>query len=321
MIRVRQARADDHEAVAAFTEDTWPDREASDYIPRVFPEWVDADGPGQRTFVAEADGEQAQAVVGICQAVMLSPYEAWVQGMRVHPDYRGRGVTRALNDAAFAWAQDRGATVARNMVFSWNLAGLGAARAVGFEPGVEFRWLYPDPDPDARPETAAARDLQVTANADAAWPFWQRSEARDALDGLALDLDESWALAELTRDRLHRVAEDTALLVVQDGGAAASDADGPTTGGTRGLAYRVRDYEREADGERTRWAEYGVGAWADLPAARALLAAIRRDAAAVGADMTRLLVPERSRPVSDAARIGVEIEENPDFVLEADLSG
>jgi GNAT superfamily N-acetyltransferase len=341
-MHVRQARADDHEAVVAFTEDTWPDHEATDYIPRVFPEWVESDGPDQRTFVAVPDGAGSDgtdsdgepSVVGLCQAVMLSPAEGWLQGMRVHPDYRGRGVTRALNDAAFAWTRERGATVARNMVFSWNVAGLGAARAVGFEPGVEFRWLYPEPDADARPESDAARALRAVDDADAGWHCWQRSRARDALDGLALDLEEGWALAKLTRDRLHRVADDERLFVVQGevsgagGGSTASDgsatdddsrAGDATAGGTRGLAFRVRDYERDA-GKQRHWAEYGVGAWADLPTARALLAAIRRDAATLGADATRLLVPETPRHVSDAARVGVEIEENPDFVLEADLS-
>lgn len=314
-IRVRQASADDHEAVAAFTAETWPDREASDYIPRVFPEWVAGDGPDQRTVVAETvpDGETetGHTVVGLCQGVMLSEYEAWAQGMRVHPEYRGAGVSRALNDAVFEWAADRGATVCRNMVFSWNVAGLGAARAVGFDPGVEFRWMHPDPESEAQTATDAAADLEVTERPDAGWSFWQRSDARDALDGLALALDESWAVVELTRELLHRTAEETRLLTVEG------------IGSVRGLAYRVRDYERENDdtGDATRWAEYGLGAWADLPAARALVAAIRRDAAGIDADETRVLIPETPRQVSDVAVTGAKLGEHPDFVMEADLSG
>jgi GNAT superfamily N-acetyltransferase len=121
-VAVRQAREADHGAVSSFTAETWPDREATDYIPRVFPEWVDSDGPDQRTVVAETveDG----AVIGLCQGVVLSEYEAWAQGMRVHPEYRGTGISHALNDAVFSWAADRGATVCRNMVFSWNFDGV-----------------------------------------------------------------------------------------------------------------------------------------------------------------------------------------------------
>ena len=305
-IQIRQARASDHDAVSSFTAETWPDREATDYIPRVFPEWVDSDGPDQRTVVAEttADG----TIVGLCQGVMLSEYEAWAQGMRVHPEYRGAGISHALNDAVFSWAADQGATVCRNMVFSWNVAGLGAARAVGFDPGVEFRWMHPEPDEDGAAGTDDATALETTERPDAGWSFWQRSTARNALGGLALDLEESWAVAELTRDRLHRTADETRLLTIE------------SDDGVRGLAYRVRDYERQ-DGDGKRWAEYGVGAWADLPAARALVAAIQRDATTVGADETRVLIPETPRHVSDVAVVGAPLGDPPDFVMDADLSG
>ncbi|MFB6084923.1 MAG: N-acetyltransferase family protein [Halorientalis sp.] len=297
-VRVRRARADDHDAVVAFTADTWPDREASDYLPRVFPEWVETDGPEQRTFVATVDGEPA----GVCQGVLLSPHEAWAQGMRVAPDARGRGLARRLAEAVFDWAAERGATVCRNLVFSWNVQGLGTSRGVGFEPVAEFRWAHPEPDPDASADT----DHDVTDDADAAWEFWRGSDANAALRGLALAPDESWAVRELTRADLRRLADGTAVFAVREDG-------------TRGMAYRARDYEPDEGDERV--AEYGVAAWADAPAARTVFAAIARDAAAVGADRTRVLLPETARAVSDAAYAGVELGEEPDFVLEADLSG
>ncbi|WP_459987987.1 GNAT family N-acetyltransferase, partial [Natrinema sp. JCM 9743] len=115
-IEIRRATPDDYEAVADFTSDIWPDR-GGDYIPRVYHDWLE-DGPGQgkKTFLAEVDGEAA----GIVQAVMLSPDEAWFQGMRVAAEYRRQGVSRRLNEASFEWAREQGATVGRVMVFSWN---------------------------------------------------------------------------------------------------------------------------------------------------------------------------------------------------------
>lgn len=302
-VSVRQAREADHDAVVAIADDIWPDREVNDYVPRVFPEWVATDGPDQRTVVAEVDG----GVAGLCQGVLLSDHEAWAQGIRVDPTHRGAGVGRRLTEAVFDWAAGEGATVCRNLVFSWNAAGLGTSRGLGFEPATEFRWVHPGPDPDAGRETATDADYRVTDRPDAAWSYWMRSGARDALRGLSLSLDESWAVQELTRDRLRRASEETRLLAVRD------------EGGTRGLAYRARSHEPEADGDR--WAEYGLAAWDDLPSARALFDAIARDAAAVGADRTRVLVPETPRHVSDAAYAGVELGSEPDFVLEADLSG
>ncbi|XVH33032.1 N-acetyltransferase family protein [Haloferacaceae archaeon DSL9] len=299
-VTVRRARLDDEDAVASFTRDTWSDREgAGDYIPRVFADWVAGDGDGQRTFVAEVDGE----VAGIVQGVLLSPYEAWGQGIRVDPRYRDRGVSRALTDVVFDWARERGATVLRVMVFSWNVAGLGQTRATGYEPCTEFRWAEPMPDANATPS------LAIESDPDAAWAFWNRCEARTHLRGLVLDADESWALSSLTRERLHDAAADDRLFVVQEGG-------------TRGFACRNRTYDRPSDDgdEVETWAEYAVAAWADAAAASALLRAIAADAASVGADRARVLVPESARWVSDVTAARVAVSDEPDFVMAADLT-
>jgi hypothetical protein len=240
--------------------------------------------------------------------------------MRVHPDYRGRGLSVALNDAAFYWLWARGCTVARNMVFSWNTAGLAGSRASGFGPGTEFRWLHPEPDPEGPLSTdvPALVDASATQRADAAWGFWQQADAREALSGLALDTEESWALSELTRKELRQAAADDRLQVV------TSDVPVPGAGsenGVQGFAYRNRTYDRENDdGKEETWAEYGVAAWADHDAGGRLLDAVARDAADAGADRTRVLIPEAVAWVSDAAASGVKAGEEPDFVMQADLS-
>jgi GNAT superfamily N-acetyltransferase len=291
-IGLRPARHDDYDDVAAFTANTWPDREGGDYIPEVYHDWID--GEDRHTVIADAGDE----IAGIVQAVALSEWEAWAQGMRVDPAFRGRGVANRMSEALFDWARDRGATVVRNMVLSWNGAGLGQSRAIGYDPVMEFRWAHPEPDPDADP------DAEITANPDAAWRFWTDSDARDHLRGLALDPEETWTVSELTRERLAAAADEDGLFVVQDGG-------------TRGVANRVGEYDRETDaGEVETWIEYGVAAWADPAGAAALFAALARDAA----DRVRALLPETVRTVSDAALCRVEVADDPDFVLAADLT-
>ena len=295
-IEVRQARHDDREAVVAFTEDTWPEL-GGDYIPDVFEEWVDTDGPNQRTLVATVDDRP----VVILQAVLLSDHEAWAQGMRVDPEFRGASVSPDLSYAAFEWAADRGATVCRNMVFSWNAAGLGQARAVGFDPVTEFRWLEPEPNADADPELTVRRDPT------AAWSAFHGSDADHHLRGLGLDLKESWALAAVTERRLG-AAEST--LALHDGERR------------RAMTYRTRTFERENDdGVEETYAEYGVAVWDDHEALSELAAAVAGDAAAAGADRTRVLIPETPRHVSDAAYARIPLGDDPDFVLERDLTG
>ena len=297
-ITLRQAQEEDYERVAAFTRNTWADRDGSDYIPRIYHDWIAGDDGEKRTVVADSGDD----IAGICQAVMLSPYEAWAQGMRVNPAFRGQGVSDALNDALFEWAHEQGATVCRNMVFSWNVAGLGGSRNVGFEPVTEFRWAHPEPDSEATPELVVKNDPA------AAWSYWTNSAAREHLAGLALDLEESWALSELTRENLRHAASETNVFAVVDDGIS-------------GIAYRTRTYERESEDDETElWIEYGVGAWDDLPAARSLFAAISVDAGALDADRTRVLIPETPQYVSDAAWLRAGISDEPDFVLAADLS-
>ena len=323
-IEVREATMGHLPAVAAFTADTW---ESGDYIPEAFPSWMQSDDPDTRTFVAvdttesPPDPETVEGVdpgdvdelaegraVGICQAVGLSEHEGWMQAMRVDPAYRGRRLSRALNDAGFHWLYDTGRRVARNMVFSWNTGGLGASRVNGFEPGTEFRWVQPEPDADATARTDRAGEIEP--DPDAAWGFWTDSATRDALDGLSLDPGESWAMSELTRERLRTAAVDDRLLEV-----SAPD------GGVGGFAFRARTSEGEGDdGEPQIRAEYGVAAWSDAESCDALLAAIGRDAAAVDADTTRVLIPESATWVSDTALAGAEIGEEPDFVMRADLT-
>ncbi|WP_066414716.1 GNAT family N-acetyltransferase [Halorubrum aethiopicum] len=333
-IAVREARPADVDAVVAFTGDTWVDR-SDDYVPRVFADWVAADDDARRTLVATVaaddpalpaddapfvtgDGTGAaapgepEAVVGCIQGVRLSEWEAWAQGIRVRPAVRGLGAGTRLTRAVLRWARDAGATVCRNMVFSWNVAGLGQSRAAGFEPTTSFRFAHPDPDPvsDRDDGRVAAVD---DPDPDAAWAFWRGSDARAHLDGLALDPTESWACSELTRERLAAAAAEGRLIAVADGGIA-------------GIAVhaRITEYESitedHADGETDRTAVYGVAAWRDAAAAGGLFGAIARDAAGRDATATRVLVPETVEHVSDAAANRVRVAAEPDFVTSADLT-
>jgi GNAT superfamily N-acetyltransferase len=301
----RRATHDDYDDVEAFTADTWSDRDGSDYIPRVYHDWIEADDPDrhdqQYTCVAEVDG----TVVSIAQTVRLSEHEAWCQGMRTAPDYRGVGIGKELTHEMWDWARDHGATVARNMVFSWNMAGLGHSRGVGFAPATEFRWMHPDPDADA----AVPEGYWLSSDVNAAWSYWTASDARAHLGGLGLTDEESWAVSELTRESFADAADDRELVVAQ------SDR------GTHAVSYRVRDFEREDDdGVEQTYAEYGVAGWDSASALRALVAGIARDAASVDATTTRVLIPETARHVSDASLVRAGISDEPDFVMAADLT-
>lgn len=114
-IEIRPAQAEDRETVFAFCEHTW---EWGDYIERVWDEWLN--DPQGQLVVATDDGRP----VGIAHLRMLNATDAWLEGLRVNPEYRGHGVGTALNLALQEEAMRRGATTVRLVTESDNTASL-----------------------------------------------------------------------------------------------------------------------------------------------------------------------------------------------------
>ncbi len=286
MTAARQARTDDHADIAAFTQGTWPDREAEDYIPDVFEEWVETDGPDQHTAVVEVEvegGDESRAVA-VCQARLLAADEGWLQGIRVDPDHRGAGHGATLVEYLFEWLGGQGARVARNLVFDWNPAGMGQSRAVGFEVRAGCRFL--------RLEAAErAVDVEVSHDPGRAWHCWSHSDARTALSGLALADEEPWAFTELTRER---VAAASPLVLLGDG--------------RRTRATAVRLDTRDPDHREGVVADYAAAAW-DPGAGGTLLDTVRADAARAGADEARVCAPATPRHVASAGAARVSFDQ------------
>lgn len=114
-IEIRPARAEDRDAVLAFSSHTW---EWGDYIAYVWDEWLN--NPGGVLFVATIDGQP----VGLSHMQMESPKDAWLEGLRVDPAQRGQGLAAALTDASLAEAMKRGATHARLLTSADNIASI-----------------------------------------------------------------------------------------------------------------------------------------------------------------------------------------------------
>src|SRR5215471_9655842 len=112
---IRPARPEDREAVLAFCTNTW---DWGDYIEYVWDEWLH--DPRGKMYVATDDGKP----VAVSRFRMLTPTEAWLEGMRVDPAYRQHGLAKAINDVMLAEAQRRGATVARLITESTNTVAI-----------------------------------------------------------------------------------------------------------------------------------------------------------------------------------------------------
>lgn len=97
--RIRPARAEDKGPLMSFIKDVWG---GHDYIPEVWDDWLK--DPAGKMFVVELDG----VPVGMNHLKFLEDGSAWFEGVRVHPDFRGRGLASMLGENSMKIARNRG---------------------------------------------------------------------------------------------------------------------------------------------------------------------------------------------------------------------
>src|SRR3972149_1024856 len=100
----RPALPKDTPDVMELTSTIW---EGEDYVPHVWSEWL-ADPEGLLA-VAEYGGR----VVGLSKLTRLGPAEWWLEGLRVHPDFEGRGIASHLHEYLLDFWQRTGSGVIR----------------------------------------------------------------------------------------------------------------------------------------------------------------------------------------------------------------
>jgi len=209
--------------VAAFTQGTFA---WGDYLERVFEGWLAA--PNSLTLVAEAAG----TVTGVARGSLLSPAEAWSQGLRVHPDHRRRGLGRALLEHLADWAAGKGARVMRLSAESGNRPALGLIGALGFRS--VGSWLAAE-RPVAEPGPAAGGNggrrvpapqrlsPAPAAEADAAMLAWAGGPLEGAAHGL---FPTEWAWRRLSLGDLEAAARRRSLWQAPSGWAVAEPDEG-----------------------------------------------------------------------------------------------
>lgn len=122
-LQIRPAQASDRDAVFAFCARIW---EGHDYLPSVWDEWLN--DPRGILLAALQDG----VPVGVARAAFPRPQEAWLEGMRVDPDYGGAGIATALSLALLEACRQRGARVARLLTMAHTLPVHRLCARLGF---------------------------------------------------------------------------------------------------------------------------------------------------------------------------------------------
>jgi GNAT superfamily N-acetyltransferase len=215
---IRPARPEDAPQIEGWTRDTFP---WGDYVGREFSTWLEE--PRSLLLVAEVGHE----IVGMAKAAMLSDYEAWAQGARVHPEYRRQGIGTAISTRLWNWAVEQGAQVVRLAVEDWNEPARGQVAAVGFRPvsqwvmaerGVGENSPVPEGNGGRRVKGAEALRPAHSSEATPARMAWAASDLETASRGL---FPTFWRWRRLTMDDLAEAARRRALVTGRPGWAIA----------------------------------------------------------------------------------------------------
>jgi ribosomal protein S18 acetylase RimI-like enzyme len=123
-IELRPVTPEDRPRIVEISSQIW---DGHDYVPGLLDDWF-----------ADADGEVVGAVldgglVGFARRTWLAPRLAWLEGIRTDPDYRGRGVGRAITEHLIDRARTAGAARISLSTYVDNEASIHIIESYGFE--------------------------------------------------------------------------------------------------------------------------------------------------------------------------------------------
>jgi ribosomal protein S18 acetylase RimI-like enzyme len=178
---VRSARPEDREAILAFCDRIWGER---DYVTQVWEDWLrDARQGGGVLLVGLLKGRP----VGTLHLRMVSDDEAWVEGVRVDPDMRRQGIARALSVRSGEAAREHGASVVRVFVKAENAVAQALVAHSGFTRRAELaRYTAPALDETLPAEGGARLVLAREEDCERIWAWLEQSQLRPFNGGVEI---------------------------------------------------------------------------------------------------------------------------------------
>jgi GNAT superfamily N-acetyltransferase len=255
-LTIRPARPGDRPAMERICAHTW---DWGDYVPEAWDAWLADEGGGLTV------GEIGGRVIAVSKATFQPGGQVWLEGMRVDPDYRRRGVASQFLEYNLTEAMRRGARVVRLGTGGDNAPVHKMMARVGLERiGVYVLWLA-EPLPDGPRPTILATDHAYAVQA-----FLENSPVLAHTRGL---YSFDWAWTELSTGRVAQL-----LAAGQMAGCFAAD----------GCLAALAPIRFDAD-DSVLW----IGLVDGRPGAVTDLAtALRGHAAMVGAEKVRVMLPD-----------------------------
>jgi GNAT superfamily N-acetyltransferase len=273
-LTIRPAQPGDRPAMERIASHTW---DWGDYIPLVWDEWL-ADERG-----VVLVGDLGKETAALSKIAFLAPDEVWLEGMRVDPEFRRRGIASRFLEYSIAYAHERDGHVVRLATAGDNTAVHHIAARAGMECVGTYALWSAEPLPgESRPTfLTPAHGAQVQA-------FMEHSPVLAHTHGL---YSAEWIWEELSAERLAGLLER---------GQVAARL------GPDGTLLALATIHPDLDGERL-W----VG-WADGQpgAVTGLATELRAQVAQIGSPKVEGMLPDVSwlREAFAAAGYGLEGE-------------
>jgi GNAT superfamily N-acetyltransferase len=189
---IKRAQPEDKGDILEISAQVW---EGHDYLPLVLDLWLTEGG----LWVAELNGR----VVGFAKTSSLSPGELWFEGLRVGPEYRNRGIARALAKAQLEDALTQAPRSIRFATAEVNHESIHIAEELGFREIARFTYMGGSVGEGTKsPKVVQATDPNKVAQ------FIFNSEAYLQSRGL---LSHGWIFKDLSKTLLEELARQGAL--------------------------------------------------------------------------------------------------------------
>jgi GNAT superfamily N-acetyltransferase len=181
----RPARPEDKPRVQEITAHTWDD---GDYIPEVWDNWL-ADPQGELAVAVDDD-----VVVALSKLTQVVGDQWWIEGLRVDPERRLRGIGQAMVAYQVARAKRFGGRVLRYATGIRNEGSHRIAERTGFYVLTRFVERVAD-----KLDSSVKAQVSTKADLDAAWNLAHGSDLFNAANGVYVF---RWKAYPMTRERL-----------------------------------------------------------------------------------------------------------------------
>ena len=201
-LRVRRARPEDREPILEMSKLIWG---GHDYMPLVWDRWL-AEKKGALLTVTVDRGP-----VGTTKVSVLAPGEVWLEGLRLHPDYHGLGLSKKIHRATFREAANFSPRTVRYSTWIGNEASRRIAEKNDFWQIARTGWMWGKVGKRSQVRSRPATLEEL----DAVVQFVHGSNCYKATGGVA---GVGWTFPELTRRRIRRLLSRGQVMVLPRNG-------------------------------------------------------------------------------------------------------